>query len=176
MYANIDLLERFYTAVQRSDIAAVRTCYSPNVLYSDPVFGELRGDRAVIRWQMIFSREAPLQMSFSDLAADHTTGSGRWEARITSTRTGREVRMVIDSRFRFAGGRILEHRDTFSVYRWSKMALGPAVRLAGWTTPLRSMLQRETAAMLDRFEVSPEHGDGPEPEVGIHGANKACRP
>lgn len=157
---DIDLLERFYTGLQRSDIAAVGACYAPDVVYSDPVFGELRGDRALAMWDMFFSRDEPLRVTFSDLWANDMIGSGRWEARYVFARSGREVRNIIDSRFRFAADRIIEHRDTFSVYRWASMALGPVGRLVGWAPPMRSALHKESARMLDRFQTNAERGDG----------------
>lgn len=159
MHPHINLLERFYVALQRSDIAAVEDCYAPDVVYSDPVFGELRGERALAMWAMFFSRDKPLRVTFSDLWANDTIGSGQWEARYVFTRSGREVCNIIDSRFRFAADRIVEHRDTFSVYRWASMALGPVGRLVGWAPPLRSALHKESARMLDRFQTSAERGD-----------------
>jgi ketosteroid isomerase-like protein len=166
VHPNVELLERFYTGLQRSDIAAVRACYAPDVVYSDPVFRELRGDRALAMWEMIFSRDEPMEVSFSDISADDETGSGRWEARYVFTKSGREVRNAIDSRFRFAGGRIVEHRDTFSVYKWASMALGPVGRLAGWSPPLRASLHKESAKMLDRFQASSAPGSGDKQDAG----------
>jgi limonene-1,2-epoxide hydrolase len=158
VHPNIDILDRFYTGLQRSDIAAIRACYAPDVVYSDPVFAELHGDRAVAMWDMFFHRDDPLGVTFSDLWADDTTGSGRWEARYVFAKSGREVRNIITSRFRIADDRITEHRDSFSVYRWASMALGPVGRLAGWAPPLRSALHKESARMLDRFQADPDHG------------------
>jgi ketosteroid isomerase-like protein len=162
VHPNIDLLNRFYTALQQADIAAVRACYAPDVVYFDPVFRELRGERAIAMWDMFFRRDDPLQVTFGDLAADEVTGSGHWEARYNFDKTGRPVHNVIDSRFRFADNRITEQRDSFSVHHWAGMALGPVGRLAGWTPPLRSALHRETVKLLDRFQANQGQGNGSE--------------
>jgi len=154
VHPNVELLERFYTGLQNADISAVRACYAPDVVFSDPVFKDLHGDRATAMWDMFFSRDEPPQVTFSDLRADDETGSGRWEARYAFSKTGRDVHNVITSRFRFAEGRIIEHRDTFSVYGWARMALGPVGQLAGWSPPLRSALHKESTRLLDRFEAS----------------------
>lgn len=154
MHPNIDLLKRFYTGLQDADIAAVRACYAPDIVYFDPVFGELQGDRAIAMWDMFFRRDEPLRVTFGNLSADDTTGSGRWEARYVFAKTGREVHNVIDSQFRLADHRITEQRDSFSVHRWAAMALGPVGRLAGWTPPLRSALHKETVKLLDRFQAN----------------------
>jgi len=153
VHPNISLLEHFYTGLQKADIEAVRACYAPGIVYSDPVFGELRGERAVLMWETFFSRDDPLKVNFGDLAADDRTGSGRWEARYVFTRTGREVRNVIFSRFRFVDGLIVEQHDSFSVHRWARMALGPVGAMAGWAPPLRAALHKESVRMLDRFDA-----------------------
>lgn len=161
MHPNIALLERFYTGLQNADIDEVRACYAPDVVYSDPVFGELRGERAVAMWHMFFSREDPPQVTFGDLQADDTVGSGRWDARYVFSQSGRDVHNIISSQFRFADGHITEHHDTFSVYRWASMALGPVGRVAGWSPPLRSKLHKESIRLIDRFQAGNDPGGTP---------------
>ena len=41
--ANSALITRFYQAFQRLDAEAMVACYSPDVVFSDPAFGTLRG-------------------------------------------------------------------------------------------------------------------------------------
>jgi len=160
MNPNVDLLRRFFTGLQQADIEIVRACYAPDVVYRDPVFGTLRGERAIDMWDMIFSRdEEPLRITFGDLDADEHTGSARWQARYVFSRSGRTVRNVITASFRFEAGRIVEHQDSYSVYRWTRMALGPTGRLLGWAPPLRVALRRQTAKRLDKFASSRASGD-----------------
>jgi ketosteroid isomerase-like protein len=154
VHPNIDVLHRFYTGLQEADIAAVRATYAPDIVYFDPVFRELRGERAIAMWDMFFRRDEPLEVTFGDLTANELTGSGRWEARYVFDKTGRPVHNVIHSQFRFADNLIAEQRDSFSVHRWAGMALGPVGRLAGWTPPLRSALHKETVKLLDRFQAN----------------------
>jgi ketosteroid isomerase-like protein len=158
MHPNVTLLERFYRGIQDADITAVRACYAPNVVYSDPVFGELRGERAIAMWDMFFAREDPPRVTYGDLAADDLSGSGRWEASYVFSKTGRPVRNAITSQFRFAEHRIVEQRDSFSVHRWAAMALGPVGRLAGWSPPLRWAVHKETVRLLDRHQANANPG------------------
>jgi ketosteroid isomerase-like protein len=151
-HPNVDLMMRFFTGLREADIDVIRACYAPDVTYRDPVFGELHGERAIDMWRMIFSRDGdPLRISFDHLVADDHTGSARWEARYVFTRSGRAVHNIIVARFRFDAGRIVEHRDSYSVYRWTRMALGTTGHLLGWTPPLRVALRRQTAKRLDQF-------------------------
>ena len=39
--------------------------------------------------------------------------------------TGRPVHNIIDAQFTFRDGLIVTHIDTFNLWRWSRMALGP---------------------------------------------------
>lgn len=128
-----ELITAFYAAFARRDAGAMRACYHPQVEFSDPVFGELRGEHAGEMWAMLCSRAKDLAISCSDVSADAGEGSARWEATYTFTHTGRRVHNLIDARFRFRDGLIVRHDDHFDLYRWSRMAFGPAGVLLGWT-------------------------------------------
>jgi ketosteroid isomerase-like protein len=151
MHPNADVIARFYTSLQKSDIQGIRDCYAPDAVYWDPVFRELRGERAIAMWDMLCERGDELRVDFGDIQADESTGSARWEARYTFSKTGRSVHNVIDSRFWFADGLIREQRDTFDVHRWAGMALGLPGRLLGWSPPLRAVLHRQSAKLIDNF-------------------------
>ena len=160
MHPNIELLTRFYTGLANGDIATIRACYTPDVVYSDPVFHRLEGERAIAMWDMFFSRDDAMEVTFSDLVADDTTGSGNWEAKYVFSKTGRPVHNYLHSQFVFANGHIAEHHDAFNVYRWSRMALGPIGTLAGWSPPLKSTLHRQSKALLDKHQAKMA-GEGP---------------
>jgi hypothetical protein len=57
----------------------------------------------------------------------------------------------IRAEFRFEDGLIAEHRDSFSLYAWSRQALGPTGLLLGWTPVVRGRVQKEARAGLDEF-------------------------
>jgi ketosteroid isomerase-like protein len=44
MPGEVELIERFYAAFGRKDGDAMAACYAPDARFSDPVFGELRGE------------------------------------------------------------------------------------------------------------------------------------
>ncbi len=163
MHPNAQLVARFYTSLQKSDIAGIKSCYTPDAVYWDPVFRELRGERAIAMWDMLCERGDELRVEFGDVQADDDSGSARWEARYTFSWTGRPVHNLIASNFRFVDGRIREQRDTFDVHRWAGMALGAPGRLLGWTPPLRSVLHRQSAKLIDDFTArhrAPEAREG----------------
>jgi hypothetical protein len=143
----------FFTSLQRSDFVGLRRCYAPDVVYSDPIFGELRGERALAMWEMICAH-GDLAVEFGDVHADDTSGSARWEARYAFSTTGRPVHNIITSRFCLAGGLITEQHESFDVHRWAGMALGPAGRLLGWAPPVRTALHRRSTKLIDNFVAS----------------------
>ena len=149
-HPNAAVVVSFFSSLRDSDFERLRQCYAPDVVYSDPVFHELRGPRALAMWEM-FCRRGGLGVEFGDVVADDATGAARWEASYEFSATGRPVHNIIRSRFRFAGGLIAEHHDTFDVRRWASMALGTTGRLLGWAPPMRAVLHRRSVQVLDTF-------------------------
>jgi len=150
-HPNAALVERFYQAFQRKDGEAMAACYHPDVRFSDPVFTDLRGERAGAMWKMLTGRAADLVVEYSNVRADDASGSAHWEARYTFSATGRRVHNVIDATFAFRDGKIVEHTDVFDFWRWSAQALGPMGKLLGWTPLVRNKVRAQAARGLDAF-------------------------
>jgi len=53
--------------------------------------------------------------------------------------------------FRFSGGLIADHVDSFSLSRWARQALGPTGLVLGWTTMVRNGVRRKARAGLEKF-------------------------
>lgn len=153
MHPHAQLLERFYTAFQKRDAAAMVACYHRDVWFSDPVFHDLRGPRAGAMWRMLAERATTLKLEFSGISADDKTGKAHWEARYDFTATGRKVHNVIDARFEFADGLIIRHADTFDLWRWAGMALGAKGKLLGWLPPIRQAIHRNAVRGLEAWEA-----------------------
>lgn len=150
MHPNEALITRFYEAFAARDPEGMAACYHDGVRFSDEVFPDLRGPRAAAMWRMLCERGEDLVVTFSDVEADEGTGTASWEAVYTFAASGRKVHNRIRAQFRFADGRIVEHRDAFDFWAWSRQALGPAGWLLGWTPWLRRKVQRMAAGQLDR--------------------------
>jgi hypothetical protein len=94
-----------------------------------------------------------LTVEYSGVSADDTTGRAHWEARYDFSATGRKVHNVIDARFEFADGKIIRHADTFDLWRWAGMALGPKGKLLGWLPPVQNAIRKTAMKGLDAFEA-----------------------
>jgi ketosteroid isomerase-like protein len=144
MHPNAALIHRFYDSFAALDAEGMKACYHPDIVFSDPAFGELRGPQAGAMWAMLCARARDLEVSASDIEADDTRGRAHWDARYTFGQTGRKVLNRIDAEFEFRDGLIVRHTDTFNFYAWARQALGPAGLMLGWTPVMQNKV-RDTA-------------------------------
>jgi ketosteroid isomerase-like protein len=149
--ANAALIERFYSAFARRDVETMLSCYRPDVVFRDPVFGTLSGREVRAMWRMLNARAADLAIEFGNVAATERDGSARWEARYTYTATGRPVHNRIAASFEFRDGLIAQHVDRFSLWRWAAMALGMQGALLGWLPPVRFAIRARAAKALAAY-------------------------
>ena len=153
-HANDELIQRFYAAFAQLDGAGMAACYAPGARFSDPVFTDLRDGEPGAMWTMLTGRAKDLAVRLAEHDADEEHGRAHWLADYTFS-TGRKVHNDIRAEFRFEGGLIAEHRDSFSFYAWARQALGPVGLALGWTPFVRRKVQREARAGLDEFLARP---------------------
>lgn len=156
MHPNAALIERFYAAFAARDADGMRACYHPEIVFSDPAFGELRGAEAGDMWAMLVERGKDLQVTVSDIHADDERGRAHWDARYTFGTTGRSVLNRIDAEFAFRDGLIVRHTETFDFYAWARQALGPAGLLLGWTPIIQNQVRAAARAGLEKYRAG--HG------------------
>ncbi len=148
-----ELLSGFYQAFGRNDAEAMAKCYAPGVVFGDPVFPHLEGDEASDMWRMLCGRSTDLEVKATVLEASQTAGAVHWDAWYTFGATGRKVHNSIDARFAVKDGKIVEHRDSFDLWRWSRQALGPLGLLLGWSPLVRNKVRAQAAAGLKAFRA-----------------------
>ena len=148
---NSALISRFYEAFQQLDAKGMAECYSDDVLFSDPVFGTLRGQQAKDMWSMLTSRAKNFSVVFDQVRADDQSGSAHWVATYLFSQTGRTVVNDIQARFVFRDGKIIEHHDQFDLWRWSRQALGTKGLLLGWTPLVQNAIRAQAHKGLKAF-------------------------
>jgi ketosteroid isomerase-like protein len=149
---NAELIRSLYESLGRHDGEAMAVLYAPDGRFRDPAFGELSGAEAGDMWRMLTARAEDLSVELVDHAADGDTGSAHWIATYTF-RTGRHVVNDIQARFAFRVGRIIDHRDDFSFWRWARQALGPAGLILG-LPPINLLVRRRARADLAEFRAN----------------------
>jgi ketosteroid isomerase-like protein len=151
-HPNAEAIERFYRAFDARDPRTMNEIYAEDVVFSDPAFGELRGERVRAMWRMLTGQAEDLSVTASDISADDESGSAHWRAEYTFTATGRRVVNEIDATFRFGDdGKVVEHRDRFSFFGWARQALGPSAILLGSNPLGQSVVRRRARSRLDAF-------------------------
>lgn len=151
MHPHVAIINRFYGAFARRDTAGMLACYHPEVTFSDPVFGELHGDRARGMWRLLCERGKDLTLKWGDIHADDQTGTAHWEAWYRFSGTDRQVHNIINAKFEFRDGLIWKHTDHFDLHRWAGQALGIIGKLLGGTRKVQDKIRATAASGLDAF-------------------------
>jgi ketosteroid isomerase-like protein len=147
-----DQIEQFYTAFQNQDAEKMVACYHDDIVFEDPAFGILKGEKAKNMWRMLCANSKDLNITFSNVETNENSGKAHWEARYTFSKTGRKVHNVIDAEFEFSNGKIIKHNDNFDLHKWAKQALGFKGLLLGGTSFFKKKLNQQTNSLLTKFE------------------------
>ena len=151
MHPNAKLIATFYTCFQQQDGVGMAKAYHQDATFSDPVFTDLSGSDIGAMWTMLCSQAQNFELSYKDINADESQGKASWEAWYDFSATGRRVYNKISATFQFQDGKIIKHQDSFSFWKWSAMALGPAGFMLGWTPIIRRKVQQQAARNLQKF-------------------------
>ena len=146
-------ITRFYEAFAKLDADTMQACYAGNARFEDEVF-TLQGVREIGgMWHMLCEATKAKGAAHWKLAFNQVTDrSAHWDAHYLFSATGRQVLNRIDATFEFdAQGLIIQHRDRFDFWLWSRQALGLPGLLLGWTPMLRKKVRAQAAANLQRY-------------------------
>jgi hypothetical protein len=136
------LIRTFYTGFQQLDWESMAACYHNEVIFYDPIFECLEGEQAKAMWEMLLKNARGLQLSFGNIVPDENYCSCDWTASYTFSQTGRRVVNKVKAHFKFEDGRIIEHQDSYDLWKWSRQALGVPGTLLGWTPFLHLKIRR----------------------------------
>ncbi|MBN3806951.1 nuclear transport factor 2 family protein [Paraburkholderia sp. Ac-20336] len=150
-HPNTELIERFYTAFQQRDAETMAACYADDAVFSDPAFGELRGEQVRDMWRMLVKHAQDFSLTFGEIEADDASGRAQWVASYQFTQTGRPVVNRIEARFAFRDGLIVEHRDRFDLWLWMRQAMGVRGALFGWSPLVQRMLRAQARRGLTLY-------------------------
>jgi ketosteroid isomerase-like protein len=81
MNQNEQVIHAFYEGFRARNAEAMVACYHHDVIFADPVFGQLAAPCAMGMWRMLCARAADLTITFDAVSARTTEGSAQWEAR-----------------------------------------------------------------------------------------------
>ena len=152
MEGNSALIEKFYTAFQKLDYAVMNSCYSDDIVFSDPVFILLKNDEVRSMWEMLCKNAKNFSLNYSNIqAVDEEYYTYNWTATYIFSKTGRKVVNHIKAFMRIKNGKIIEHSDAFRLSTWISQALGWKGVLFGWTNFMKRKVQRAARKSLNHF-------------------------
>jgi ketosteroid isomerase-like protein len=87
-----ELINTFYDCFKKLDADGMIACYHDEIIFKDPAFGTLKGDRAKAMWQMLCASQKgkDFTVEVSQVLADEKAGKAHWEAKYTFSKTGRK--------------------------------------------------------------------------------------
>ena len=149
---NLAVIDRLYAAMDAADGEGMAACYTPDAVFEDPAFGELRDGGAQDMWRMLTARASGLTVEVPERDATDTSGTAHWIARYDFQ--GRPVVNDIRASYVFRDGLIAEHRDVFDLHTWATQAMGPVGKALGYTPVLQLLVRRRTAGQLAAFRAA----------------------
>jgi ketosteroid isomerase-like protein len=156
MPTNEEIISTFYTAFQQRDAATMNSCYSDDIVFSDPAFGLLQGEEVKCMWEMLCKNAKDFSLQFSNIQLlDEEYATCNWTATYTFSKTGRKVVNNIKAFMKLKDGEIIEHSDGFKLSKWAAQALGLPGILFGWTNFMKSKIQKNARASLTKFMNKP---------------------
>lgn len=147
------LIETFYTAFQKRDAATMVSCYHDDIVFHDPVFGELKSDDVKAMWMMLCQNAKDLKIEFSDIHASLKKGSVHWEAWYSFSKTGKNVHNIVEANFEFKDSKIINHIDDFNLHKWAAQALGLKGKLLGGTKFFQNKIKMQSHKTLQDFKM-----------------------
>ena len=148
-----ELIDTFYGGLASGDGEAMAACYHDEAVFEDPAFGELGVEDARDMWRMLCASHSDLRLDHTILATTADTAKVNWVARYTFTSTGRAVVNDVTATMKLRDGLIIDHRDAFDFWKWSRQALGLPGLLLGWSPMLKSKVRATTRSTLDAFQA-----------------------
>lgn len=149
--SNTEIVEQFYMAFSEKNADKMIGYYDDNIVFEDPAFGELQGNKAKSMWKMLLSNNNDIVISYSNIIEEKNIVTAHWTAEYIFSKTGRKVINNVFAKFEFENGKIIKHTDTFNLHKWSSQAMGLKGYLLGWTSFFKNKLQKQTNFLLDKF-------------------------
>lgn len=152
---NREVIERFYSSFQNRDAAGMNSCYSEDIIFSDPIFMILKGEEVKCMWEMLCKNARDFSLTFSDIELlDEEYATCRWTATYTFSATGRRVENRVKAYMKLKDGKITEHSDAFRLSTWIGQALGWKGIVFGWTGFMKRGVQNRARKNLLKYMES----------------------
>ncbi|MHA7059303.1 nuclear transport factor 2 family protein [Aquimarina sp. M1] len=148
-----ELVHTFYTALSNHDAEKMVSFYHDDIVFNDPIFGELKGQTAKKMWYWLFENGKDMQIEYSNVNVNGSEGSAYWEARYSFGKEKKPVLNKVHTYFKFEDNKIIKHTDDFNLHRWAKQTMGWKGEIMGGTTYFKNKLQFKSRRMLENYQI-----------------------
>ncbi|EAQ63302.1 hypothetical protein MED121_00110 [Marinomonas sp. MED121] len=142
-------LNTFYQAFQKLDYKTMASCYHKDAEFGDEVF-DLQNKEIHAMWHMLCEKAKDFKLTYV-ISQNGSQPIVTWQANYTFSQTGRSVENIITASFKFKDGKIINHKDSFDFWRWSRQALGMSGLLLGWSAVFKNKVKSTAKMRLDKF-------------------------
>ena len=125
--------------------------YHEEARFSDPVFQHLQCNEIQAMWHMLCESGKDLQVSHGTIGVYDNSAQVTWKAVYTFSKTGNIVHNEIHAELYFKDNLIINHFDSFNLYRWMRMALGTPGLVLGWSDYLQQKVRSNAKKQLEKF-------------------------
>ena len=149
-----EMINKFYTSFSELDHENMVSCYHSDIIFEDPVFGVLVGERAKNMWRMLCESQKgkEFKLEFYNVSGNYDKGEATWEAHYFYGKSNRKVHNIIKANFEFKDGLIIKHTDHFNLRRWSMQALGIKAKILAGTYYFKRKLRAKSLHLLKTYE------------------------
>ena len=145
------IIHKFYSAFRKRDAKTMAECYHEQIEFSDPAFGTLNGTEAALMWKMLCRSAKDLRLNYQIRSVSDSHARIQWEAFYTYGKNKRKVHNKVEARLEFEDGKIIRHKDKYSLWKWAAQTMGLNGVIIGGTSFFKKRLQKQSREMLQRF-------------------------
>ncbi len=148
------VVQNFYQAFSDLDAEKMVGFYHDEVRFEDPAFGPLEGEDARDMWRFLVMRgKDSLEIRYGNIEEVDGKVRAEWVASYLYGPVKRRVINFVNATFEIDdSGKILSHKDKFSLWKWSRQALGFHGLLLGWTPWLHGQIRAQSLRFLQIFQ------------------------
>lgn len=149
--AIIMIATAFFNAFQSFDYRTMQDLYHDDATFHDPVFQDLNSAEVKAMWEMLLTSGTDLKLRYEVIEESDTAATVKWIANYTFSQTKRKVENHVTTKMEFRDGKIYRQRDTFNLWKWSRMAIGAAGVTLGWTPIVKGKIRKTAGGNLKKF-------------------------
>ena len=146
-----NIVETFYRAFAKRDFQTMNKIYHKDAQFSDPVFQILQRLEVQAMWHMLCEAGKDLQITYGSIGVFDNSAQVKWKAVYTFSRTGNIIHNEVKTELFFKDNLIINHFDSFNLYRWMRMAFGTTGTLFGWSNIFQEKIKGSARYQLKKF-------------------------